>query len=45
MATTIIKTTINHGIKPGEGSYGFTITVTGAGQINSPNYAILSRDS
>jgi hypothetical protein len=41
MANTIVNTTINHGIVPGEGSYGLTITVTSAGRINGPTYAIL----
>ena len=40
MTTTIISTTINHGIHSGFGNYGTDLTITGSGVINAPLYGV-----
>lgn len=40
MTTTIINTTINHGIEANTGNYGIPLTITGSGVVNGNTYGV-----
>ncbi len=40
MTTSIVSTTVNHGVIPGESAYSIDLTITGSGVVNGITYGV-----